>query len=184
MKIIQTDIPDVFLIEPKVFGDKRGYFFESFNHKIFQEQKLPTTFVQDNISRSEKYVLRGLHYQIEHAQGKLVFVLDGKVFDVAVDLRKGSKTFGKHVSVVLSADTPRLIWIPPGFAHGFLVMSEFATIFYKVTDFYAPYAERTIMWNDPTLAIAWPLDKDTQPLLSKKDASGVSFSNAETYGSD
>lgn len=181
MNIIQTDIPDVLLIEPRVFGDERGCFFESFNLRSFENAGLPINFVQDNISRSSKHVLRGLHYQIEQTQGKLVTVLEGQVLDVAVDLRKDSATFGKYVSTILSAEQPKFFWVPPGFAHGFLVTSAWATFFYKVTDYYAPQAERTILWNDPTLAIDWQLGAGEMPILSEKDSQGEHFLNAEIY---
>ena len=177
MKITPTAIPDVLLIEPRVFGDARGFFFESFNQKSFAEAtgvNLP--FVQDNHSKSVKGVLRGLHYQLEpHAQGKLVRVTQGEVFDVAVDLRKDAKTFGQWVGVTLSADNKQQLWIPPGFAHGFLVLSDTAEFLYKTTDYYAPQAERSLRWDDPTLAIAWPLEGE--PILADKDRQGHFFSD-------
>ena len=176
MKITPTAIPDVLLIEPRVFGDARGFFFESFNQKSFAEAtgvNLP--FVQDNHSKSVKGVLRGLHYQLEpHAQGKLVRVTQGEVFDVAVDLRKDAKTFGQWVGVTLSAENKQQLWIPPGFAHGFLVLSDTAEFLYKTTDYYAPQAERSLRWDDPTLAIAWPLEGE--PILADKDRQGHMFS--------
>ena len=176
MKITPTAIPEVLLIEPRVFGDARGFFFESFNQKSFAEAtgvNLP--FVQDNHSKSVKGVLRGLHYQVEpHAQGKLVRVTQGEVFDVAVDLRKDAKTFGQWVGVTLSADNKQQLWIPPGFAHGFLVLSDTAEFLYKTTDYYAPQAERSLRWDDPTLAIAWPLEGE--PILADKDRQGHMFS--------
>ena len=176
MKITPTAIPDVLLIEPRVFGDARGFFFESFNQKSFAEAtgvNLP--FVQDNHSKSVKGVLRGLHYQVEpHAQGKLVRVTQGEVFDVAVDLRKDAKTFGQWVGVTLSAENKQQLWIPPGFAHGFLVLSDTAEFLYKTTDYYAPQAERSLRWDDPTLAIAWPLEGE--PILADKDSQGHMFS--------
>lgn len=181
MQILKTKIPDVMIIEPMVFNDPRGMFFESFNARNIKEIGIPTEFVQDNISRSQKNVIRGLHYQMENAQGKLVSVIHGEVFDVAVDLRKSSPYYGKHVSVMLSADKPRLFWIPPGFAHGFMVLSETATFFYKVTDYYNSKAERTIKWDDTTLSIPWPLKDDIQPILSSKDMQGMTFLDAETY---
>ena len=181
MKVVTTRIPDLILLELGVFGDERGSFFENFNARAFEKIGIPTRFVQDNISRSQKNVLRGLHYQVENIQGKLVSVLDGEVFDIAIDLRKKSSSFGKYVSTVLSADQPKLFWIPPGFAHGFLVLSETATVFYKVTDYYNPQAERTIRWDDPTLNIDWPLKKDVAPILSKNDSQGVNFTDAEVY---
>ncbi len=176
MKITPTAIPEVLLIEPRVFGDARGFFFESFNQKSFAEAtgvNLP--FVQDNHSKSVKGVLRGLHYQLEpHAQGKLVRVTQGEVFDVAVDLRKDAKTFGQWVGVTLSAENKQQLWIPPGFAHGFLVLSDTAEFLYKTTDYYAPQAERSLRWDDPTLAIAWPLEGE--PILADKDRQGHMFS--------
>ena len=180
MNIIKTDIPDVLIIEPKVFGDARGFFYESFNQKVWQEKTgLTTAFVQDNHSRSEKNVLRGLHYQIQQPQGKLVRVVRGAVFDVAVDLRQSSPSFGRWVGVELSEDNHRQLWIPEGFAHGFLVLSDFAEFLYKTTDYWAPQHEITIIWNDPDLAIAWPL-QDT-PTLSAKDAKGTIFKEAEKF---
>ncbi len=180
MNIIKTDIPDILIIEPKVFGDARGFFYESFNQKVWQEKTgLKTTFVQDNHSRSEKNVLRGLHYQIQQPQGKLVRVVRGAVFDVAVDLRQSSPTFGRWVGVELSEDNHRQLWIPEGFAHGFLVLSDAAEFLYKTTDYWAPQYEITIIWNDPDLAIDWPL-QDT-PTLSAKDAKGVLFKEAEKF---
>ena len=177
MKITPTAIPDVLLIEPRVFGDARGFFFESFNQKSFAEAtgvNLP--FVQDNHSKSVKGVLRGLHYQLEpHAQGKLVRVTQGEVFDVAVDLRKDAKTFGQWVGVTLSAENKQQLWIPPGFAHGFLVLSDTAEFLYKTTDYYAPQAERSLRWDDPTLAITWPLEGE--PILADKDRQGHLFSD-------
>jgi dTDP-4-dehydrorhamnose 3,5-epimerase len=178
MNIIKTDIPDVLMIEPRVFGDARGFFYESFNQKICTEKTgLYTTFVQDNHSRSERNVLRGLHYQIQHPQGKLVRVIRGAVFDVAVDIRKSSPSFGRWVGVELSEDNRRQMWIPPGFAHGFLVINDVADLLYKTTDYWAPQYERTIIWNDSDLAITWPLQK--QPVLSAKDSQGVTFKKAE-----
>ena len=175
MKITPTAIPEVLLIEPRVFGDARGFFFESFNQKSFAEAtgvNLP--FVQDDHSKSVKGVLRGLHYQLEpHAQGKLVRVTQGEVFDVAVDLRKDAKTFGQWVGVTLSAENKQQLWIPPGFAHGFLVLSDTAEFLYKTTDYYAPQAERSLRWDDPTLAIAWPLEGE--PILADKDRQGHFF---------
>jgi len=181
MRILKTEIQDVVIIEPRVFSDSRGMFFESFNNWEYKKHGLPTEFVQDNISRSQKNVIRGLHYQMENTQGKLVSVIQGDVFDVAVDLRKSSQYYGKHVSVVLSADKPRLFWVPPGFAHGFMVLSEAATFLYKVTDYYNSGAERTIKWDDATLNINWPLQDDFQPILSPKDLQGMTFLDAETY---
>jgi len=168
-------IPDVVLLEPKVFGDERGFFFESFNQKTFNHlMGQEITFVQDNHSRSAKNVLRGLHYQIEQPQGKLVRVSQGAVFDVAVDVRLSSKTFGQWCGEILSAENKRQLWIPAGFAHGFIVMSETAEVLYKTTDYYAPASEKIILWNDPTLAIDWHLS-DFSPTLSSKDAQGLLF---------
>jgi len=180
MNIIKTDIPDVLIIEPKVFGDARGFFYESFNQKVWQEKTgLTTAFVQDNHSRSECNVLRGLHYQIQQPQGKLVRVVRGAVFDVAVDLRRSSTNFGRWVGVELSEDNHRQLWIPEGFAHGFLVLTDLAEFLYKTTDYWAPQYEITIIWNDPDLAIVWPL-QDT-PILSAKDAKGVLFKDAKKF---
>ena len=180
MKVIQTAIPDLLILEPKVFGDARGFFMESFNARAFQEATgLNVDFVQDNHSRSAKGVLRGLHYQIQQAQGKLVRVVRGSVFDVAVDLRKGSPTFGKWEGVELSEENNRQFWIPPGFAHGFLVTSESADFLYKTTDYYAPEHERSLAWNDPDVGVEWPLDG--APLLSAKDLAGKSLSECETF---
>jgi dTDP-4-dehydrorhamnose 3,5-epimerase len=179
MQITPLAIPDVLLIEPKVFGDTRGFFFESFNLQAFNEATgTHHQFVQDNHSRSSRGVLRGLHYQIQQPQGKLVRVVQGAVFDVAVDIRKSSPTFGQWVGVELSADNHHQLWVPPGFAHGFLVLSESAEFLYKTTDYYAPQHERCIVWNDPDLDIAWP-DVAVAPQLSAKDGSGPRFQQAE-----
>jgi len=168
LKLIQTAIPDVLIIEPKVFGDQRGFFYESFNRRQFASLiGRDLDFVQDNHSRSEKNVLRGLHFQVQHPQGKLVRVIQGSVFDVAVDIRKSSPTFGQHVAVELSAENQRMLWVPEGFAHGFLVTSATAEFLYKTTDYYAPEFERSIAWNDPALAIPWPIEG--APSLSAKD---------------
>ncbi|MCG5078774.1 dTDP-4-dehydrorhamnose 3,5-epimerase [Paraburkholderia tagetis] len=177
--VISTAIPDVKLIEPKVFGDARGHFFESFNAREFKERVADVEFVQDNQSRSGNRVLRGMHYQIQHAQGKLVRVVAGKVFDVAVDLRKSSPTFGKWVGEVLSAENQRQLWIPPGFAHGFLVMSESADFLYKTTDFWYPEHERVLVWNDPQVGIEWPLDGGF--IVAPKDQSGHTLPDLEAY---
>lgn len=180
MKATRLAIPEVVLIEPKVFGDSRGFFFESFNQKAFDEATGTNhQFVQDNHSRSAKGVLRGLHYQIQQPQGKLVRVVQGEVFDVAVDLRKRSKTFGQWVGEILSAENKRQLWIPEGFAHGFVVLSDTAEFLYKTTDYYAPAHERCILWNDETLAIHWPAG--IQPILSAKDAQGKAFVDAEVF---
>lgn len=179
MKIDPTAIPDVKLIEPKVFGDERGFFYESWNRRAFAEAGLDIDFVQDNHSRSQKGVLRGLHYQIQHPQGKLVRAVAGAVFDVAVDLRKDSPTFGQWVGFELSAENKRMAWIPPGFAHGFLVLSDWAEFLYKTTDYWYPEHERSLMWNDPALGIDWPLD--AEPILSGKDREGSLLAEAEVY---
>jgi len=181
MQLIPTKIPEVLIIEPKVFGDARGFFFESFNQRAFnQTTGLNLQFVQDNHSRSAKGVLRGLHYQIQQPQGKLVRVVRGSVFDVAVDIRKSSATFGQWVGVELSEDKHRQLWVPPGFAHGFLVTSESADFLYKTTDYYAPEYERCIAWDDPVLGVRWPLQG--KPQLSGKDQQGVPLSQAEVFG--
>lgn len=180
MKIIPTAIPEVLVIEPAVFGDARGFFFESFNAREFKRLTgIDPPIMQDNHSRSVKNVLRGLHYQIEHPQGKLVRVVQGEVFDVAVDIRRASPTFGKWVANVLSADNKKQMWIPVGFAHGFQVLSEYAEVLYKTTDYYSPQHERCILWNDPQLAIDWPL-KD-EPVISAKDSRGSPFVSAEVF---
>ena len=181
MQAIDTALPDVKIIEPKVFGDTRGFFFESFNQKAFDAAVgQHYDFVQDNHSKSSRGVLRGLHYQIEQAQGKLVRVVEGRVLDVAVDIRKSSPSFGQWVAVELSADNKRQLWVPPGFAHGFVVYSETAEFLYKTTDYYAPAHERCIAWNDPQLAIDWQLG-DITPQLSAKDQQGKAFAAAEVF---
>ncbi|WP_423391613.1 dTDP-4-dehydrorhamnose 3,5-epimerase [Burkholderia sp. LMG 21824] len=180
MNVIETAIPDVKIFEPKVFGDARGFFFESFNQKVFEEAVgRSVSFVQDNHSKSAKHVVRGLHYQIQHAQGKLVRVVSGEVLDVAVDIRRSSPTFGQWVSVTLSAENKRQLWVPEGFAHGFVVTSESAEFLYKTTDYWYPDAERAIKWNDPELAIKWPV-KD-EALVSAKDAAASTFAEAEYF---
>ena len=180
MEATRLAIPDVMLIEPRVFGDARGYFLESYNQGAFDAAVGHTVrFVQDNHSRSAQRVLRGLHYQIRQPQGKLVRATSGEIFDVAVDLRRDSPTFGRWVGEILSADNKRQLWVPEGFAHGFLVLSESAEVQYKATDYYAPEHERCIAWNDPKLGIAWPLDGE--PVLSGKDAAGVAFSQADVF---
>ena len=180
MKIVPTEIPDVLIIEPRVFEDDRGFFYESFNEKAFIDKtEVATHFVQDNHSRSSQNVLRGLHYQIEQAQGKLVRAVVGAIFDVAVDLRKSSPTFGQWVGTLLSAENKRQLWIPVGFAHGFFVVSEVAEVLYKTTDYYAPQHERCILWNDPDLAIAWP--GTSTPILSAKDQKGLPLKQAEVF---
>jgi dTDP-4-dehydrorhamnose 3,5-epimerase len=177
--VTPTAIPDVLVIEPKVFGDARGFFLESWNAQAFAAAGIPAAFVQDNHSRSPRGVLRGLHYQIRQPQGKLVRVVAGEVFDVAVDLRRASPTFGRWVGERLSAENKRLLWIPPGFGHGFLVLSETADFLYKTTDYYAPEHERVIAWNDPDLAIKWPIAGT--PTLSGRDAAGARFRDAEVF---
>ena len=181
MEFEPTAIPDVVLIRPKVFGDPRGYFFESWEERKFAAAGLDVKFVQDNHSRSTRHILRGLHYQIEQTQGKLVRVVTGAVYDVAVDIRRSSPTFGRWVGVTLSEDNHHMLWVPPGFAHGFLVLSESADFLYRCTDFWAPPHERAIAWNDPDLNIEWPLPAGTQPILSAKDAVARSFRDAEYF---
>lgn len=180
MRATPLAIPDVVLLEPQVFGDDRGFFFESFNQARFEAAiGKPIAFVQDNHSRSVKGVLRGLHYQIRQPQGKLVRIVVGAVFDVAVDLRRSSPTFGRWVGEILSAENKRQLWIPEGFAHGFVVLSEIAECLYKTTDYYAPEHERCLIWNDPTIGITWPLEGE--PMLSSKDRQGVTFDRAERF---
>ncbi|WP_315808111.1 dTDP-4-dehydrorhamnose 3,5-epimerase [Pseudomonas sp. C9-3] len=180
MKATPMAIPDVVLFEPRVFGDERGFFFESFNQKVFDEVVgRPVTFVQDNHSRSIKGVLRGLHYQVQQPQGKLVRVVQGEVFDVAVDIRRGSPTFGQWVGAHLSADNKHQLWVPEGFAHGFVVLSDTAEFLYKTTDYYAPAHERCIAWNDPQIGIEWPIEGE--PQLSPKDRAGFSLADAEVF---
>lgn len=179
MIVTATALPDVLLVEPKVFGDARGFFLESWNAKAFAEAGIPAAFVQDNHSRSPRGVLRGLHYQIRQPQGKLVRVVAGEVFDVAVDLRRASPTFGRWAGERLSADNKRMLWIPPGFAHGFLVLSESADFIYKTTDYYAPEHERVLAWNDADLGIKWPLAGT--PTLAARDAAGARLRDAEVF---
>ena len=182
MNVIQTAIPGVVIIEPKVFGDDRGFFYESYNQQRFEELTgTAPAFVQDNHSRSARGVLRGLHYQIQQTQGKLVRVTSGEVFDVCVDLRRSSPTFGKSVSVILSAENHRQFWVPPGFAHGFLVLSETAEFLYKTTDYYDPHSEVCLSWCDPTLGIEWPIPPGKQALLNAKDAAGLSWDQAPKF---
>ncbi len=177
MKVSPSALPEVLIIEPKVYGDSRGFFFESFNQRAFNEATgLDAKFVQDNHSRSAKGVLRGLHYQIQQPQGKLVRVVRGSVFDVAVDIRKSSSNFGRWVGVELTEENHRQLWVPPGFAHGFLVTSDTADFLYKTTDYYAPEFERSVAWNDPAIGVEWPLD-GVAPQLSAKDKAGVSLEN-------
>jgi dTDP-4-dehydrorhamnose 3,5-epimerase len=179
MKVTPTALGDVLLIEPRVFGDARGFFFESYNRRAMAEAGLDVEFVQDNHSRSARGVLRGLHYQIEHAQGKLVRVVSGEVYDVAVDMRRSSPTFGRSIGMTLSAHDKRMLWIPPGFAHGFLVLSEAAEFLYKTTDYWYPEFERSLLWSDSALGIAWPVQQ--APTLAAKDAAGTPFSLADAY---
>ncbi|MES2187421.1 MAG: dTDP-4-dehydrorhamnose 3,5-epimerase [Pseudomonadota bacterium] len=180
MQAIPTNIPEVLLLEPRVFGDDRGYFYESFNARRFADDTgLDVQFVQDNHSKSARGVLRGLHYQIQAPQGKLVRVVAGEVWDVAVDIRRSSPTFGQSVGMLLSAENRRQLWVPPGFAHGFIVTSESAEFLYKTTDYYAPEHERCIAWNDPTLALPWPLDGE--PVMSGKDKLGALLKDAELF---
>ena len=171
MNVVKTALTDLLVLEPKVFGDDRGFFFESFNRRTFAaDTGIDVEFVQDNHSRSARNVLRGLHYQIGHPQGKLIRVIAGEIFDVAVDIRKDSLNFGQYDAIVLSSDNKRMVWVPPGFAHGFLVMSDSAEVVYKTTDYWYPNLERTLSWNDPDLKVAWPLE--AVPLLSAKDKFG------------
>jgi dTDP-4-dehydrorhamnose 3,5-epimerase len=180
MQVTATSLPEVLIVDPKVFGDERGFFFESFNRKLFADKAgLKIDFVQDNHSRSAKGVLRGLHYQIQHPQGKLVRVVRGSVFDVAVDIRKSSPKFGHWFGVELSEKNHRQLWVPPGFAHGFLVLSESADFLYKTTDYWHPEHERSIRWDDPTIGIDWPLDAELT--LSAKDMQGKNIADAETF---
>jgi dTDP-4-dehydrorhamnose 3,5-epimerase len=179
VKVTPTALPDVLLLEPRVFSDDRGFFFESWNKRALAAAGLDAEFVQDNHSRSLRNVLRGLHYQIEHAQGKLVRVCAGEVFDVAVDIRRSSPTFGRWMGLTLSAQNKQMLWIPPGYAHGFLVLSDAAEFLYKTTDYWYPEHERTLLWNDPALGILWPLD--TAPALAAKDAAGRPLAQADVY---
>jgi len=181
MEIIATAIPDVFLFKPKVFGDERGYFMESFREQWLLERNVNVHFMQDNQSSSSKNVLRGLHYQLHKPQGKLVRVISGEVFDVAVDLRRSSPTFGKSVATILSAENKHIFWVPPGFAHGFLVLSDSAEFCYKCTEYYAPEFERSLLWNDPELNIEWPCSDENTLILSSKDRAGLLLANAEVY---
>ena len=181
MEVKATEIPDVILIKPDVYEDNRGFFMESWNAKKFAEIGITGNFVQDNHSKSTQGILRGLHYQTRQPQGKLIRVVQGEIYDVAVDLRKSSPTFGKWAGEWLSAENKKMLWIPPGFAHGFYVTSKTAEIIYKCTDFYAPQHERTLLWDDPDLSIKWPLIKDTAPVLSEKDTNGNTFRDSEYY---
>lgn len=177
MEVIATDLPGVLRLRPRIFSDERGWFTETWNEARFREHGLPSGFVQDNQSRSYKNVLRGLHFQLHHPQGKLVRAVAGRIFDVAVDIRRSSPNFGRWVGVELNAEIPEMLWIPPDFAHGFLVLSESADVLYKTTDFYSAPSERTVLWNDPTLRIEWPLT--AEPILSVKDAAGAALDQAE-----
>ncbi len=180
MNVVRTALPEVLVLEPKIFGDARGFFYESYNRKAFAAATgIDAEFVQDNHSRSARYVLRGLHYQLSRAQGKLIRVIAGEVFDVALDMRKSSPSFGRFAALRLSADDKRMLWIPAGFAHGFLVLSEHAEFLYKATDYWHPEFERTIAWNDPDLGIPWPLTGE--PVLSAKDRLGLRLKDAEVY---
>jgi dTDP-4-dehydrorhamnose 3,5-epimerase len=181
MQFSSTELPGVVLVEPKVFEDERGFFFESYHKRLFDGQEISLEFVQDNHSRSRQGALRGLHYQIRQAQGKLVRVILGEIYDVAVDLRKSSPTFGQWTGHTLSAENKKQLYVPPGFAHGFYVVSEWSEVLYKATDYYAPQWERTLLWNDEQLNISWPLQDRKEPLLSPKDAMGLSLHQAEVY---
>ncbi len=181
MRFVPTAIPDVVLIEPQVYPDARGFFVETYQQKKFAEAGIRADFVQDNLSGSKQGVLRGLHYQIRQTQGKLVRAVVGEIFDVAVDIRRSSPTFGQWVGVVLSAENKKALWVPPGFAHGFLVLSDWAEFSYKVTDFYLPSAERTILWNDPQIGVEWPSIDGGAPLVSAKDEDGIRLAEAECF---
>ncbi len=181
MNFIQVELPGVILIEPKVFGDERGFFMETYQERLFAQAGLPTHYVQDNQSGSRQGILRGLHYQVQQTQGKLVRVVVGEVFDVVVDLRRSSLKFGQWTGVCLSARNKSMLWVPQGFAHGFYVLSEWAEIMYKATDFYAPQHERTLAWNDPQVGIDWPLINGQPPILSAKDAAGSLLADAEVF---
>ncbi|MGH8801093.1 MAG: dTDP-4-dehydrorhamnose 3,5-epimerase [Casimicrobiaceae bacterium] len=179
MQVTSSSLPEVLVVEPRVHGDARGFFFESWNRRRFADAGIDAEFVQDNHSRSRRGVLRGLHYQIEHAQGKLVRVTEGAVLDVAVDLRRGAPTFGRHVAIELTSANRRMLWIPPGYAHGFLTLSEAAELLYKTTDYWYPEHERTLLWSDPELEIAWPAA--IAPVLAPRDAAGTPLARAECY---
>lgn len=181
MEIQPTALSDVWIIIPQLFGDHRGFFMETYHAKRYAEAGIAATFVQDNHSGSRRGILRGLHYQIQHAQGKLVRAVVGSIFDVVVDLRRSSPTFGQWVGVELSAENHRQLWVPPGFAHGFYVLSDWAEVFYKATDFYAPEWERTLLWNDPALQIAWPIPTGEAPILSEKDRQGKRLQDADCF---
>ncbi len=181
MRFLPTDIPEIILIEPEVYHDDRGFFMETYQAKKFSEAGIATVFVQDNVSGSHQGILRGLHYQIQHPQAKLIRVLVGEIFDVAVDVRRSSPTFGKWTGLHLSAQNKRQVYIPPGFAHGFYTLSEWSEMYYKVSDYYAPIWERTLIWNDETIRILWPLIEGKPPSLSEKDTQGLPLSQAELY---
>lgn len=181
MEFVPTELPEVVLIKPRVFGDERGFFMETWHARRFADAGIPASFVQDNHSRSAKHILRGLHYQIRQPQGKLVRVVAGAVFDVVVDMRRSSPTFGRWAGVELSATNHQMLWIPPGFAHGFLVLSDAADFVYKCTEFWAPEHERSLLWNDADVGIEWPLPAGVPPILSAKDAAGSYFKNAECF---
>ena len=181
MKLVATPLKDLLLVEPKVFGDSRGFFMEAWNQETFRAAGLDLSFVQDNYSRSAHGTLRGLHFQTEHTQGKLVWVTAGEVFDVAVDLRRDSPTFGRWFGITLSAEDKRMLWVPPGFAHGFYVTSDYADFLYKCTDIYHPASEKTLAWDDPTVGIEWPVPAGEAPLLSAKDAQGLSWADCPRF---
>lgn len=182
MEFEPTTIPDVFLIKPRVYGDLRGFFMETYRRDLFQKIGLQDDFVQDNHSGSRQGTLRGLHYQIQQPQGKLIRVVQGEIYDVVVDLRRSSPTFSKWIGTILSEENRHQLWVPVGFAHGFYVISEWAEVVYKTTDYYAPQWERCLLWNDPQIGIKWPLDKDKPPIISKKDTQGVVLEEAELFG--
>jgi len=181
MEIIDTSIPDVKILEPRVFGDERGFFLETFRDDWFKENVANVTFVQDNHSKSSHGILRGMHYQLKQAQGKLVRVISGEVYDVAIDMRESSPSFGQSFGTILSSKNKRMMWVPAGFAHGFYVTSESAEFIYKCTDYYAPEFEQSVLWNDPALKINWPIESNEQPLLSEKDKAGKLFKDAQYY---
>ena len=181
MKFLPTSLPDVIVVEPRVRTDERGFFLEAWQARKFADGGIDASFVQDNHSASRQWVLRGLHYQVAHPQGKLVRVTQGEVFDVAVDMRKSSPTFGRYVGEYLSAENRRMMWVPPGFAHGFLVMSERVEFMYKCTDYYSPQDERSLLWNDPDVWVAWPLPHGVEPIVSQRDRNAASFADAEYY---
>ena len=181
MKFIKTSIPEVIVVEPQVFGDHRGFFLETWEKNKFKESGIDSDFVQDNHSKSSQGTLRGLHYQIQHPQGKLIRVIQGDIYDVAIDIRKNSPTFGQWCGEYLTAESKKILWIPPGFAHGFYVITTTAEVCYKCTDYYFPQHERSILWNDPVLAIDWPLVNSEQPTLSRKDREGVLLKDAEIF---